>query len=218
MCLGRRVTLALVVILGNATRMFSKTVWAANDSTIILRESSSNTDSALSSLKTRHKAAVITIGVGDASAEIVLNVSIFRRPRTGNSFCYIDMESVYTALKLTSYGGYASRWVNKTYNKWLTKIKECMLGFDDELFVHSLHSAEKEQATKKNDVPWERRCLNSGSVCVSGLYVLMARFIGLKPHGGGLDNLGAKKACTDILATLLQVKRSFSPLKTEILI
>ena len=203
-----RVTLALVIVFGIARRMFSKSVWTANDSAILLREASSNTDSALANVNTRHKPAVITIGVGDSNAEVDRNVSIFLRPRTGNSFCYIDMVSIYAALKLNSYEGYGSRWVNKTYHKWLSKIKECMVGFEDELFVHSLHAAEKEQATKKNEMPWERRCLNRGSLCVSGLYVLLARFIALKPQGGGggLDNLSAKKACTDLLASLLQVE------------
>ena len=77
------------------------------------------------------------------------------------------MVYIYAALKLNAYEGYGSRWVNRTYHKWVSKIQECMVGFENELFVHSLHSTENEQVAKKNEVYWERIYLNKGVPCVS---------------------------------------------------
>ena len=128
--------------------MFSKSVWKKGSATQI-RDNATSIDHALVNMQTRHKNAVCTLGVGAGSAEININVAVFRRPRTGNSFCFFDMETIYQSLNMTQYEGYASRWVNKTYAKWLKDLKDTLVGFNDEMFVHSLHHAEKNPGEKK---------------------------------------------------------------------
>ena len=190
--------------------MFSKSVWNQGMCTI-LRDNASGLDNSSVNMKTRHKNAQITLGVGAALADVDIKIAVFRRPRTGNSFCFFDMESSYDALNLTQYEGYASRWVNKTYTKWLKDLNGTLPGFDDEMFIHSLHHAEKSQAKTKKLLAWEVRCLNKGSLCSSALVALLGRLIGLKPQGGGLENDGAKNAARDVLTSLVRVyDREFS--------
>jgi hypothetical protein len=113
---------------------------------------------------------------------------------------------------MTQYEGYASRWVNKTYAKWLKDLKDTLVGFNDEMFVHSLHHAEKTQAKKKNSLSWELRCLNKGSLCSSALIALLGRLIGLKPQGGGLESEVVKNAARDLLTSLIRALLMYSPL------
>ena len=133
-----------VFIFGNSIQfMFTKSIWNRGTCTLV-RDQSNDTDQSFVNTKSRHKNAVVTLGVGATLAEVDINIAVFRRPRTANSFCFIDMESIYRALNLTQYEGYASRWVNKTYPKWLKDLKATFPGFNDEMFVHSLHHAEKK--------------------------------------------------------------------------
>ena len=184
--------------------MFPTSVWRQGPVTLI-RDNATKIDHPLVNWKTRHKNAVITLGVGACLSDVDNNIAVFRRPRCGNSFCFIDMETIYAALGLKAYEGYASRWVNKTYTKWLKDLKITLSGFDDEMFVHSLHHAEKSQAKTKNLLPWELRCLNKGSLCSSALIALLGRLIGLKPQSGGLENAQGKVAASELLTSLVRV-------------
>ena len=166
---------------------------------LLLQDTSNGTNSSLSNLQTRHRTGDIVMGVGAGQADVQLKVSVFRRARTGNSYCFLDLESLYEALNLTSYQGYASRWVNKNYEKWVEKLRVVLQGLDDDMFVHSSQRAESQQCKKKNATPWETRCLDSGSMCATAFFGLLARLVGLNGQGGGLENVSAKAAGRDLL-------------------
>ena len=158
----------------------------------------------LSTTMVRNKCGNLKLRIGNTAAESTQNIVVTHRPRDGNTRVFWSFEDVYNTLGLDTYN-YASKWVSNSAEKWDSQIKD-FYGINAEGgVIENMNFAECARATRKNNLPWVKRCFPYSSVSTAGTLLLLARFGVLAPQQGGLLLSKGKSAALDMLRSLLSV-------------
>merc|ERR1712008_240908 len=102
--------------------------------------------------------AIGEVQVGPSPASFKFNVAVFQRAREAQQRVYWHFGSWYAFLKLTSFGGKSSKWVERSNQRWSRFL--CNV-FGDCHIVYG--SFNRDNCCHRNEIPWHCRCRASTS-------------------------------------------------------
>ena len=144
----------------------------------------------LAELKSDLRFATLTINVGSCNLEMVLEVAFLRMGRFADSKMYWNLKSLYQGMGMTSFKGWASKWVWASRSAWTRSFEEVGA------FEQMLNSTRCDLKIPGRTVTQEAFLpyIAAGTL---GLLVLLARWVRLSPQVGGLQTKN-KAAVRDV--------------------
>jgi len=112
------------------------------------------------------------------------------------------MGSLYRILKMRSYRGLPSKWLDARSGTW---AQRCRDAFGGEHLVYSTHVSSK--TNRRNQLPFTSRCLPFTGMSSAGLLVVLCRWSFAEKFVGGLDDPSGEQQAgsLDILRALIKI-------------
>ena len=141
-------------------------------------------------LVTCHKIGKVAVGVGPSNAQASFSVYVLFKARTSKLSIYWSFGSMYSFLRLSTYKGAPSNWVQHCHEQWRQRVLH-VLGSGH--FIMGSYLREGMEGAKAS-MPFRDRCLPTTSASTAALLFLSLKWGCSLPQKGGLVEDEAREA------------------------
>ena len=145
--------------------------------------------------------ANLKIQPGPTNACSLLDVFVFKHPRSCNSRIYVSTHSLHEYIGIKGFSNLPSQWVSHSKESWQMHCKQ-WIGCCDDAFVESTMTNWTNK-TKHSETPFSARCLPLPSMSLPLALVQCSLWGWQRPQRGGLKDDGAIAASRSFVEVMV---------------